>query len=218
MIDRDENVRKIRPDIAKAARSVAREWADVIDAEDAEQEIWLRILESSNGYLEEVAGLDQNARIELARMIGHQVAMKYRNDYEYFNGNYYYGTEEVRELLAHASLLNETEEGMQPWEMPESVIRQIIRPESETVSEMVDLAQGLEKLSNRNPRYVDILLARYKDHAPIHGHSEELTRAVDALTREMNNARRSLRAQYQDGPGTRKVMLNSAAQGITSNN
>jgi len=113
--------------------------------------------------------------------------------------------------------LGGAEDGVPIWELPESVIKQIERTDTETVTERIDLFIAMGRLMQRNARYVDVVVRafvtgdwdRSKD-------GKELTRAVDALTREMNNTHRRRVSEYREGPGTRKVVSNSAAQAMTA--
>lgn len=213
---KDEIVRELMPDVQTAARTVAREWADVIDVDDAEQEIWFRLLELTPAKLEEVHALDKPIRIKLLTEIGHQVGMKYRDDFELFSGNYYYGTREVREMLDNDAIAGVEEGSIGPlWELPESVISQINKTDTETVTERIDLLLGMKSLARRNGWYEQVIVANYLTDDPVHAHSQELTRAVDTLTREMNNVHRRRVAEYTEGPGTRAVLTNTQAQKLT---
>lgn len=215
-MNRDKAVETLAADVTIAARTVGREWADVITVEDAEQEIWLRLLESSEGYMAKVAGLDKALRIAQLTKIGHQAAMKQRDAYELFTGNHRYGTKQVRALLEAGILERAVEETTPLWELPESVVRQIERSDNETLSEMLDLFAGLKDLWRRNEQYAKFIVAEFQEGNPIHGHAQNLTRAVDALTSAMNNCHRRRHAEYSEGPGTRDVITNSRAQIIKS--
>lgn len=208
-------VNEIKDDVKRAARTTAREWADIIDADDAEQEIWLRLLDSSKNYLEQVARLERETRQALLAKIGHQVGMKYRDDYELFSGNHRYGTYQVRDLLEAGVLDRVADESLAVWELPESVVRQIERTDNETLTEMIDLFEGLKDLARRNPRYAEVVVANYRNGEPIHEHRKDLTRAVDALTVSMNNCHRRKVAEYEEGIGTRKVISNEKARVIS---
>lgn len=218
-MNNNELVALVTDDVKRAARTAAREWADVIDADDAEQEIWIRLLESSKKYLSDVSEMDKGARVSVLEMIGHQVGMKYRDDYELFSGNHRYGTKQVRDLLEAGVLDRVADESLAVWELPESVVRQIERTDNETLTEMIDLFEGMKDLNKRNPRYASIIIDNYRD-----GNQEgtlsatdrkTLTRAVDALTVAMNNCHRRKVAEYEEGIGTRKVISNEKARVIS---
>lgn len=215
----DQLAEDILCDVQSAARKVAREWADVITAEDAEQEIWLRILSSSNDYLSKIVELEKAARVAVLAQIGHQVGLKYRDDYELFSGNHRYGTYQVRELLDSGVLAGRVDEAIPLWEMPESVVRQIERTDNETLTEMMDLFGGLKALYRRNPRYAEIIESEYGANPSIepldNADRVRLTRAVDALTSAMNNAHRRSFAEYSEGPGSRKATSNEKSRAIS---
>lgn len=209
----------LQPDVRTAAKTTAREWADVIDADDAEQEIWFRILESSADYSEEIASLDKPARVRVLTEIGHQVALNYRDDFELFSGNHTYGTRQVRQMLGRDALAGVHEgSGVPIWELPQPIIKQLERTDTETVTERIDLFIGMHRLEERNARYVYVIVQAFvKDEWDRTNNGMELTRAVDALTREMNRTNRRRKAEYTDGPGTRRVISNAEAQKITRN-
>lgn len=214
-MNKNQMIAEIADDVKRAARITAREWADVIDADDAEQEIWLRLLDSSKSYLSQVYELEKETRQALLAKIGHQVGMKYRDDYELFSGNHRYGTYQVRDLLEAGVLDRVADESLVVWELPESVVRQIERTDNETLTEMIDLFEGLKGLQKRNTRYAEIIVANYRDGEPIHEHRKDLTRAVDALTAAMNNCHRRKVAEYTEGIGTRNVISNEKARFIS---
>lgn len=176
-------------DVKTAARTTGREWADVLDADDAEQEIWARLLDAGTNVWTEIAGMEKPARISVLNEIGHQIGMRYRDEYELFSGNYVYGTKEVRKLLDGGNFLS----------LPD-------RSDTLTLSERTDLISALERLRKRNAHYVDILIKQFVEHDPIHTHSQELTRAVDALTHEMNRVNRARQGEFVEGPGSRKAI------------
>jgi len=215
-VNKNQYIVDMLPDIKRAARQVAREWADVIDADDAEQEIVLRILELSETKVRELYDLDRALRVKVLAEVGHQVGMKYRDDYELFSGNHVYGTLDVRRMLENGALAGVEEEAGTPlWELPESVILQLRRTSTETVTERIDLFLGMKRLSERNSWYAQVIVANYLHGDPCHTHSQELTRAVDALTREMNNCRRRRVAEYLEGPGSRTAISGEQARRIT---
>lgn len=210
----------LEPDVKTAAKTTAREWADVIDHDDAEQEIWLRILDAGQNTIDTIAGLDKPARVSVLTDIGHQIGMDYRDDYELFSGNYTYGTRQVRKMLENDALAGvEDESGVPIWELPESIIKQLERTDTETVTERIDLMIGMSRLLKRNASYVQLLRDVYLNGVTPDDGTERknLTRAVDALTKEMNRVHIARKAEYTEGPGTRKVLTNAEAQKLTRN-
>jgi len=217
---KNDYVLEMMPDVRTAARTTGREWEDVIDSDDAEQEILIRLLELTETKLRELYELERPVRIKLLTEIGHQVGMKYRDDYELFSGNHTYGTRDVRKMLENDALAGVDEEsGVPLWELPESVISQITRTESETVSERIDLLLGMKKLVHRNARYGFLIQEKYVrgvEFANEDPDRKAVDRAVDALTREMNNTRRRRVAEYEDGPGARTPVSSTKASRMSS--
>lgn len=208
----------LAPDVKTAAKTIGREWTDVIDADDVEQEIWLLLLDRSDELPGEIAALDKPARVSYLTEVGHQIGMQYRDDYELFSGNYTYGTRQVRKMLENDALAGvEEESGIPLWELPETVIKQLQRTDTETVTERIDLMIGMKRLLKRNAAYVDIIKQAYlgTDFDRTND-GKQLTRAVDAVTKEMNRVHIAQIADYTEGPGTRKVLSNSQAQAATA--
>jgi hypothetical protein len=182
--------------IHRAAGIVARRWPSVIEADDAEQEIWVRLLE--NDYYDRVAGLEPAAQTSTLIRIGSQIASGYRDDYEVFSGQVYYATDEVRALLTSGLLDRRRDE---------------IDAASETLTEWMDLHEGAQSLRDSHPAQAAVIARRFLLGEPVE-HSQQVTRAVDALTRHMNQVHRRRSADYE-GPGSRRAMSNAAAQHTT---
>lgn len=217
-MNKNQYIVDMLPDIKRAARRVAREWADVIDADDAEQEIALRILDLTEPKVRELYELDRGLRISVLTEIGHQIGMKYRDDYELFSGNHRYGTREVRRMLENDALAGVAEEAGTPlWQLPDTIILQLQKTQTETVTERIDLFLGMKKLAERNSGYYALIFNNYVlGISPSDGtERKNLTRAVDALTREMNSAHRRRVAEYTEGPGTRPVISGEQARRLT---
>lgn len=185
---------QLKDDVHSAALSVAREWPEVIEPGDVEQEIWLYILERPNigKKLEEMATSERHRTL---RRIGHQIASEYRASYEVFSGNIYYGTKDVRRILEKVS--NGEDDGADdPW-----LAYPTDSPGSAAHTEQMDLQSGLERLHDKNHLYAMYVEAHYFSAQSYHKHSNELTRAVDALTRCMNGARKNVEATYREQRG-----------------
>lgn len=206
------------PDVRTAARTTARSWDGVIEFDDAEQEIWVRLLEArttTNTVLE----MDRPARVSALTRIGQQIGSQYRDDFEVFSGNWVYGTQDVRKMLDHDALGGERGDfgtDVPMWELPESIIDQLNRTDTETATERIDLFRGLKRLYASNSWYAEIVVSNYVDCDPVHPNRIDLTRAVDALTKEMNRTHTRRKAAYDEGrPGTRAAMPNEKAQKLT---
>lgn len=187
-------------EVTRAARITARRWPGVIDSEDAEQEIWVRLLESD--YLDRLAEMDSAARTHVLGRIGGQVASRYRDDYEAFSGNLSYGTDEVRAMLRAGLLARQRRE---------------LDPSSETLTEFLDLHEGAQSLRDGSPQYAETIHKVFLEGGTV-DHRMQVTRAVDALTREMNRVSSRRFALHADGPGTRTVLSNAQAHYVTSKN
>jgi hypothetical protein len=174
----NDRTTELAEDVERAARVVARRWPDVIDEDDAYQEIWLRLLE--NDYVDRVYELDAAARGDVLRRIGVQIASQYRDDYEIFSGQVCYGTDEVYRLLSAQITLADLD------------------PSSETLAEYIDLHEASQLLRDSIPRYAEVIGARFVFGQPV-SDSKLVTRAVSALTREMNRA--YLRRSAAHAPG-----------------
>ena len=208
----------LAPDVRTAARTTAREWADVIDAEDAEQEIWLLLLSRSDDLPQQIAALEKPARVSYLIEVGHQIGQQYRDDYELFSGNYVYSVEQVRKMLKNDALAGvEDESGTPLWELPETEIKRLQRTDSMTVTERIDLFLGMRQLAKRNAAYADYIKCRYLDGDWSHIHPEKMSRAIEALAKEMNRIHIARKAEYTEGPGTRKALSNAEAMKLTRN-
>lgn len=194
--------RILEPDVRTAAKSVARDWPGVIDEDEAEQEIWAVLLES-NKTTNVVCEMDRPNRIDTLKLYGHRVAARYRDDYEFFSGNYHYCTDHVRRLL-EADFLSFRSD----------------KPGSITHTEWVDMTAGMERLRGKNASYAFLIEDVFVRGAKLETGAErkQLTRAVDALTVEMNRHFNSQQLNHTEGPGTRQVISNEEAQRKTRSN
>lgn len=190
----DDRTAELADDVERAARIVARRWPDVIDEDDAYQEIWLRLLEKD--YVGRVYEMDAAARGDVLRRIGVQIASQYRDDYEIFSGQVCYGTDEVYRLLSARMLVRDRSE---------------LDLSGETLAEYIDLHEARELLRSSIPRYAEVIDARFVSGEPVPD-TKLVTRAVAALTREMNRVHLRRSAVIVDGLGSRRVVSNSAAR------
>lgn len=189
---------EIANEVAKAARAVAFEWPGVIDAEDLQQEVWVKLYESEN-YIKQISAMNGAQRHESLRRIGHQIASSYRASYARFSGNVHYGSEEVRKRLESGIL---------------KMRREDIGNGSETLTEFLDLNEGLAILREKNQGHVDALFAAYVGLEYDRSTSAKrkfLERARNNLTACMNTAHRRRHAAHEDGPGSRKAISNAHA-------
>lgn len=183
-------------EVRRAGHSTARRWAGIIEADDAEQEIWLRLLESN--YLDKLEEMEPGARAHVLGRIGGQVASGYRDDYESFTGNLSYGTDEVRAMLRSGLLARQRDQ---------------LDPSSETLTEFLDLHEGAQSLRDVSPQFAETIGAVFLLGQEVPNRMQ-ITRAVDALTREMNRVSSRRFVEYS-GPGSRQAQSNDQANHTT---
>jgi|SRR5687768_1817210 len=171
-----------REKVKKAARSVSS-GINQIEADDVEQDIWVRLLEDTNYYDTLCA---QEDPFQSLKRIGKQEAYKQNSALEYYSGNYTYSPGEVR------GLLNEY----------------LIDVTIEAISEHVDLVEGLLMLKTDAPGYFKAVIDKWVNGTE--SNTSTTTKAVDKLSMLMNQVNKAARYSYE-GPGSRKVLTNSQA-------
>lgn len=199
MHGRNDALVEVLPDITRAARHVSLEWADVLDAEDIRQEIVVRLLEDN--YAETLRDMEDRPRRKTLFKIGVQIAAGERVDYEHFSGQYRYSTDEVRERLERGALDSVGEDRLGTIAGDPAVAFSV---------EDVDVRHAFPSLTENHQDAIRYWLS--KDRGPLTAAERmTVTRAVDALTHELNRAFRR-RAEAHDGPGSRKAMSNARAR------
>jgi hypothetical protein len=186
--------------VKTAARTTARKWGEVLEVDDAEQEIWLRILADGRRQLDVLLEMDRPARIAALTKVGSRIGAEVRDEYEMFSGNYSYGTDDVRELLDKGILVaadDDFSDGAPLWELPGYVLGQLNRTDTCGANERIDVLLGMKQLLKESSWYAQILIANFTTPDPVHAHRRELTRAIDALTREMNRISQKRMADYE---------------------
>lgn len=184
----DDYVNTLYPEVRAVAEQVAHKWRDVATADDLEQDIWVRLLESD--YAQKLAQFDKQARGATLARIANQVADKQRLDYDHFTGNFRYSANEVRVLLKNGVL---TEERVT------------------TRTERLDLDEATAMLRERNPRYAEVIYKKYVSGETIDAR-HVLTRAVDKLTECMNSVHNGRMARNGGVIGNRKVISSTRAR------
>lgn len=184
---------KLQKIVRKAAEEAVRKWPGVIDKEDVEQDVML-ILAESPATVRGILDADDALAHRLAVKLCHREAAQEMTDYDHFTGQFTYDTEMVKALLEH---------GVLTWDV------------QGFSDELVDLMDALERMAWEKSPYVDPILRRYVDGekpGPTDSAAKmKLSRAVESLTQHMNRTRRTRNENRADGPGTRKVVSNSAA-------
>ncbi|AOT25497.1 sigma-K factor [Mycobacterium phage BabyRay] len=198
------------PVIQRAARSVAHQWPGVVERDDIQQSIYVRLLESE-GSLNKVLAMDSKAQYRAIVGIGHQIASQERTDYAHYKGSYRYSVAEVKGLLKSGAL-----KGLE-------LDPEVQRPTDEdgggggggeskppVKDSVLDLRKALRALESRNQSYHDAIVKRYLLDELMEGQQEKdaLKRGHTALTDEMNRTHRTDFVTRDDGPGTRQVRTN----------
>lgn len=165
--------------VETAARGAGRKWP-TLDWEDVRQDVWVYLLENPSEHTKLLS--EEDPSTQLRRIAGQRAAMA-ADLYEFFSGQYEYGTDEVRTLLEMGLITNR---------------------EAATLSESTDLSTGMLMLQSSNRSYFDLIVNKY-----VHGMEPkfrvEITRAIDSLTVLMNRCNTSARYTEHEGPGARKT-------------
>ena len=197
------NNEELNKDIIKAAKSVALDWSGVIEADDIQQELWVRVLESERAH-DAIVKADPALRMDHLKRMGVQIASRYANDYEVFTGNIFYSAAHIRRVLESGLL---------------TVTRRDLAEMDETLTEFLDLHESFDALKRINQEQAQAIWADFVESSYDKSTSakrEKLRRAVNHLTDLMNQAYKRRMAGYEDGPGSREVMSNARARAISS--
>lgn len=196
---------ELHDEIRRAARSAARKWVGVIDAEDLEQEVWIRLLD--HDYFDRWVEMDPLARRRVLRIIANQIASGERESYAVFTGQVYYGSDEVRSLLESGALIetgvddvgatvveiyHPSVDGSGAADLGAALLsvsnrRRVDREGSiMTLTESIDLRASYEYLTpaEKETLHDRFVMGRRPDSDA--GGGQYVTRAIDALTRAMN--------------------------------
>ncbi|QHB41234.1 hypothetical protein SEA_CHUPACABRA_51 [Mycobacterium phage Chupacabra] len=207
------SLNELLPVIKRAARSVAYQWPGVVEADDVEQSICVRLLESE-GSVEKIRAMDQMATYRAIVGIGHQIASQERTDYAYYKGAYRYSVNEVKSLLSGGAL-KEHDEGVNALDYSEEKVSTgKTEPTTLIPVQVTDLRAALKLLAERNELQATALVKRYRlDEFPEGDAAKSvLKRAHVALTDEMNRVRRTDHVTRDDGPGTRQPITREQAR------
>lgn len=176
--------------VRRAARSVEIQWPGVIDRDDVEQEIWLRLAESK-GSVNKLLGMADDARYRAVVGMGHQIASRERASLDYFRGAYNYSVGEVKDLLRQGIL---------------------VERQSNFRAELLDMEDALVGMNETVPQYAEAIVSRYLLEKMPSCKSEKnaLSRGLERLADEMNKVAKRRHSERDDGPGTRQAMSNQA--------
>lgn len=179
------------PEVTKAAKTATRSWTGALDAEDVEQDMWVKILESTN-TLPSLLSYEANRRGKVLRAIARQCAQADVASRDDFSASATYSTDDVRRILEKGG----ADEG---------------NPGSPSHIEWLDTQAGLRAIK---PWYAEVVFSRYVVgdwNMKSNTNRYVLLEARDALTRAMNNIHKAA-AENHDGPGSRKVLSNAVTQ------
>lgn len=205
----------LRRDIERAARHMKIEWPEVVDSwSDMASEIVVHLVQKN--YATVVLGLDPKPRRNTLTKIGQQIASSMRDDYEHFNGNFKYSTNEVRQFLEGGALDGILEytvdnygnqaDNWFPRDSKDGAGREVFGKQNKI--EPFDIRFTFPQLGENHRK---ILVRRFLYLEELDGTArKEVTRAVDALTDLMNRAYRKTSAEF-DGPGAKRHRTNAEA-------
>ena len=192
-----EETKQLDEMIRAAARRVAAQWPTVVERDDLHQDIWVHLLERPGALNRIFEEQDDKVRQAFLIKLGHQIASEEQIAYERFSGNSLYSVMQVRGLLER-----------KVWKFKDKVS-----------AEKMDLMEALKLLAQKNSAYYAEIVNRFEhDIIPDRQSNErrKLDRAVEVLTELMNRLGQERRKRHTEGPGTRKVISNSAAQALTA--
>ena len=169
--------------IERTSQALADIWPGMITAEEVAQAIWQDLLENP-GDLEAAREIRGPALREFIEKRGARFVAKEKEDYDYFTGNFFYSTQDVRNLLKRGALVSGRERTWTERQDLDIAFQRLRDNHEIAVSEWEKKRK--DKGFPKPLDYAAIIWANYVLDQPIHRYRADLMRAVDALTREMN--------------------------------
>ncbi|AGK87254.1 helix-turn-helix DNA-binding domain protein [Mycobacterium phage BuzzBuzz] len=212
----ENKIERLSKPIRRAAKIVASQWPGVIEADDLEQTLYLKLLESP-GTVDKALALEPKAKDRFLVRMGHQIASQERTDYAYYKGSYRYSLAEVKKLLKSGALKGlELDPEVQTYDS-DGGKPQGGESKPPINAAVLDLRAALEALRGRNEAYADALVKRYlfDEFAETKSEEDALRRGTEALTDEMNRVRRVEHVTRDDGPGTRQSVRRESARYVS---
>lgn len=214
MSDKNEAVTELYPEIQRAAKKIANEWSDVVEADDLTNDIVIRLLEGNKGYAVTLREMEIPQRTKTLNMIASQLASEARDTYEYFHGNFRYSLEEVRQLLRGGALFHVGQEIVESHFSKREEAGGATdpnplgfkEPKVRDQTENLDIEVCFRSLSENHRR---VLVSAYLAGS-YSGHHQRVTEAEEALMHAMNRNFRTAKTNH-DGPGSRKAISNAQA-------
>lgn len=217
MSDKNEAVTELYPEIQRAAKKIANEWSDVVEADDLTNDIVIRLLEGNKGYAVTLREMEIPQRTKTLNMIASQLASEARDTYEYFHGNFRYSLEEVRQLLRGGALFHVGQEIVESHFSKREEAGGATdpnplgfkEPKVRDQTENLDVEVCFRSLSENHRK---ILVAKYHT-GNYDGNPGRVFEAEEALMHAMNRNFRVGKTNH-DGPGSRKAISNAQAAAI----
>jgi hypothetical protein len=212
----------MKNEVTKAAKTVAFQWPGIVEADDLEQDITLHLLESPGSVEKLLRDFDDRQRLNAIIKIGHKIASEERTDYELFSGNFRYSVNEVKQILEDRVLHNESPELGSNWSVADytSSGGEFADTVNTKLATETDLRRGMDRLRKVNSGYAEVIDRRYLKDEVFAKEDEasrtRLSRALTALTTQMNRSYKQQFMERPDGPGSRSRMSRSAAQKASS--
>lgn len=193
-------------DFSHAIDSVSKQaengWPEVVNSwEDMALSITAHLVQKRQATA--LALLERGARRRVLAKIAQQIASTWRDEYEHFNGNFRYSTDEVRQILSRGAISSSI------WDSVDSNGNPLEESAWHAGSgrtafgkqariEPFDIRAAFPQLSAGHRR---ALVRKYAHQEILNGAERmELSRAVESLTRLMNRGYRRAYADH-DGPG-----------------
>ncbi|MFF7588599.1 hypothetical protein ACFZCK_14040 [Kitasatospora purpeofusca] len=199
----------LRDKARKASASAARSWGSAIEADDIQQEVMVKMVESP-GFVRKSLANGDDSTWRLVRMMADQCASGLMNDYRRFSFQHSYSAWDVRQLLDRG-VLDEPERAS-VFEAQADCLATGRKSKKDfaeriTFDDKLDLEYGMGRL---NDNYRNAILDRYvRGVEP--SHRKVLSRAMESLTMHMNTSRAHSEIDYQ-GTGSRSATGNAAAR------
>jgi hypothetical protein len=215
-----EAVIEIGRDIERAARHMKVEWPGLVEQwEDLAADISIKLV--TDNYATTVRGMDPKPRRMVLVKIASRVVSELRDEFDFFQGNFFYSTKEVRGFLERGALEgfsevavdqngNESDETT-PLMSLESPDRSVLGKRQDV--ESFDIRVGFGQLE---AHHQEMLVRRFVKGERMDQAVDrvKVQRAVDQLTSVLNRSYRKDTGGHQ-GPGSRTAMSNNQAVGRT---
>lgn len=185
---------ELLPEIEAVSRAVSAKWSYTVDSEDLTQEAVVILLRDR--YAVRLLEMEYPARKYVLTKIAGRIAAQAATDYEYYSGNFTYSTDEVRSLLTRGALDAPGHEVLDGDYDDTNGGDPVAVAAVEISTEGLDVRTCFARLPERQQ---GLLIDRY-----VHGVTspdatvrKALSRAVEVLTYEMNNAHRRAQQEYE---------------------